>query len=70
MAEFGRHLWRAPGPTPPAQAGIPTANFSGPCPDNFQVSSMMETPQLSVQPLQVLGHSQGDKIFLDVQMLK
>lgn len=63
-------VWKAPlegtWSNPPAQTGTPTANF----PHNFWVSPVMETPQLSGQPVLVLGVSQSEKVFSDVQMLK
>lgn len=47
---------------PPAQAGPPRAGYPGLCPDSFQRSPGMETPQL----VPVLSHPHTEKLFPDV----
>lgn len=46
VTEVGGDLWRSTGPAFPAEAGPPTAVFSGPCPDVFSVSPGMGTQSL------------------------
>ena len=51
---------------PPAQAGSPRASCTGPCPDVFCLH-IWRLLNLTGQPVAVLVHPHGEKVFPDVQ---